>query len=72
MRPKGKTLRAVREARKVSGRKLAEHAGISHQFLFRLEQDRATASEATMQSFADKLGVDLSLIAHTEPAEVSL
>lgn len=66
MRPNGPSLRALRESKHISRRALARHAGVSHQFLGRLEADRATASTETMKRLADGMGVALAAIARTE------
>jgi transcriptional regulator with XRE-family HTH domain len=66
MKPKGASLRALRESKHITRRSLAKGAGVSHQFLGRLEADSATASADTMQKLADGMGVALAAIAHTE------
>ena len=66
MKPKGASLRALRESKHISLRSLAKDAGVSHQFLGRLEADGATASADTMQRLAEGVGVPLAAIAHTE------
>lgn len=66
MKPKGASLRAIRLSQRIGLRELARTAGVSHQFLSRLEADRATASEETLRGAADGLGVPLEAIAHVE------
>lgn len=66
MKPKGASLRALRESKHITRRALARSVGVSHQFVSRLEADRATASVETMQGLADRMGVELAAIAHTE------
>lgn len=70
MKPKGASLRALRESKHITRRGLARGAGVSHQFLGRLEADQATASPQTMQRLADGMGVPLVAIAHPQESSV--
>jgi transcriptional regulator with XRE-family HTH domain len=66
MNPNGTALRAVRKSQHVGLRQLARRVGVSHQFLGRLEENRTTASPATMHRLADELSVPLEAVAHPE------
>lgn len=66
MKPKGASLRALRESKHITRRAIAGRVGVSHQFLGRLEADQATASAETFQRIAEDMGVALAAIAHVE------
>lgn len=66
MKPKGASLRAIRLSKRIGLRELARAAGVSHQFLGRLEADEATASVETLSAAATGLDVPLEAIAHVE------
>lgn len=60
MTPNGNTLRALREARKLSIRALAERAGINPSHLSRIERGLAGVGEEKLDSLAKALGVTVA------------
>jgi transcriptional regulator with XRE-family HTH domain len=66
MKPKGASLRALRESKHITRRAIAGRVDVSHQFFGRLEADEATASLETFTKIATDLGVPLAAIAHVE------
>lgn len=71
MKPKGASLRALRESKHLTRRAIAGRVGVSHQFFGRLEADEATASLETFQKIAEHMGVPMAAIAHTEEVAAS-
>lgn len=71
MKPKGASLRALRESKHITRRAIAGRVGVSHQFFGRLEADEATASPETFERIARDLEVKLAAIAHVEEVAAS-
>ncbi|MFF5001762.1 helix-turn-helix domain-containing protein [Streptomyces phaeochromogenes] len=67
MKPKGPTIRTIREARNMSLRGLEKRTGLSRGYLSRLERGEITdAGEDKVQRVATELNVDLPLITFEE------
>jgi transcriptional regulator with XRE-family HTH domain len=56
----GDRLRAIRLARRLTLREVADGAGVSESFVSQLERGRSSASVATLQRIAAALGVEVS------------
>ncbi|GAA3032805.1 hypothetical protein GCM10020000_07300 [Streptomyces olivoverticillatus] len=66
MRPNGSAIRAIRQARKVGLRGLAQQTGRDRSHLSRIERGEAGASDDTIQRIASALEVPLKAIIHKE------
>jgi len=58
----GGAVRAIREARGISQRQLADEVGITHGYLSHLEQDRRQASPAVIVAMARALAMPVTAI----------
>jgi transcriptional regulator with XRE-family HTH domain len=62
MRLNGSLVDTLCDARRISNRELARQVGCTPQFLLRLRRDERTASEGTIKSIGDVLGVPLAAV----------
>jgi transcriptional regulator with XRE-family HTH domain len=65
----GRRLLALREARRLSLRTLAERVGLSASFLSQVERDETSPSIASLEKIAQALGVDLASLFSQFPAD---
>lgn len=62
----GIAIQALREAKHFTGSQLAREAGITRQHLGRIERGECGASDSTIQSIADALGVPIGAISNSD------
>lgn len=67
MKPHGPAIRAIREARQISIRQLAERSGLNRGYLSRLESGLAGASGETIARIATTLDVPSEAISYEIP-----
>jgi len=65
----GQRLLALREARRLSLRTLAERVGLSASFLSQVERDETSPSIASLEKIAQALGVDLAQLFAQAPVD---
>lgn len=61
-RPNGTTIEALRVARHLSNSELARRAGISRQYMGRIQDGKRGASLAVLKQIADALEVEIAVI----------
>lgn len=65
-RANGLAIRAIREAKHITLRGLAKTAGISNQYLSRIEREDVDAPLETLHKIAEALGVNWHAISRTQ------
>ncbi|MEU1273074.1 helix-turn-helix transcriptional regulator [Streptomyces sp. NPDC005799] len=66
MRPNGDAMKAIRKARGIGLRRLAEAIGIDPGYLSRIENGKQGAGAGTLHRYADELDVPVQAITHEE------
>ena len=71
MKPSGIAIKAFRQSKHIGSRELARRAGVSHQFMVRIQQGTRGASEQTMAAISAALDVPVEAISYDVPATAS-